>query len=248
MKKIILFLSTSILCFSQDSAQLNQGIDNWYSFTGASFFNYGTSGYEVDSFIEFQMKNGFFFESSITIEMGDEIDFIYENDEKININSSIGIMKSISNKLYVAGGLSNYTEINNENLNELFFGMISKYWTGIIYIGIQGDLAPNFLGVLDINSFFNNKIPIDISIMSTYNSSSNDLNMRKVNTDEDSFDTFLRFSKDYKSGISIGYNLSRERYETSQRKTYFKQGQTYQINQMVTETGVFHAIYIGYVF
>tara|TARA_B100000427_G_C15467310_1_gene576856 strand:- start:330 stop:1067 length:738 start_codon:yes stop_codon:yes gene_type:complete len=245
MKNILLLLSTCTLSLSQDSSQINQGIDNWYSLTSASFFNYGTTGYELDGFIEFQMKKGFFLESSINYEMGD--DFAYQNDETISINSSIGIMKSISNNLYFAGGISNYTE-KNDDLNELFFGMISKYLTGMIYIGIQGDLAPNFLGLLDINSFFKNNIPIDISIMNTYNSSSNDITIRKANTKEGGFDTFLRFTKDYETGMSIGYNFSQERYETPELFTYKKQGQIYQKNRLVTETGFFHTVHIGYLF
>ena len=246
MKNIVLLLSIYTLSLGQDSSLVNQDIDYTYSITRASFFNYGTSGYELDGFIELQMKKGLFAESSINYEMGD--DLAYQNDEIISINSSIGIMKSLSTSVYVAGGLSNYTEIKNDNLNELFFGMISKYWTGIAYIGIQGDLAPNFLGLLDINSFFNNNIPIDISIMNTFYSSSKDPNIKKANTNEGSFDTFLRLTKDYESGVSIGYNFSRERYETSESVTYLKQGQDYQKNQLVTDTGFFHTIHIGYLF
>ena len=51
MKKITLFLSASIFCFSQDLSQNNQNLNNSYTFTSASFFNYGTSGYEIDGFI-----------------------------------------------------------------------------------------------------------------------------------------------------------------------------------------------------
>ena len=246
MKNIVLLLSIYTLSLGQESSLVNQDIDYTYSITRASFFNYGTSGYELDGFIELQMKKGLFAESSINYEMGD--DLAYQNDEIISINSSIGIMKSLSTSVYVAGGLSNYTEIKNDNLNELFFGMISKYWTGIAYIGIQGDLAPNFLGLLDINSFFNNNIPIDISIMNIYHSSSKDPNIKKANTNEGGFDTFLRLTKDYESGISIGYNFSRERYETPESVTYLKQGQIYQKNRLVPDTGFFHTIHIGYLF
>ena len=119
MKNIVLLLSIYTLGLGQDSSLVNQDIDYTYSITRASFFNYGTSGYELDGFIELQMKKGLFAESSINYEMGD--DLAYQNDEIISINSSIGIMKSLSTSVYVAGGLSNYTEIKNDNLNELFF-------------------------------------------------------------------------------------------------------------------------------
>ena len=42
------------------------------------------------------------------------------------------------------GGFSNYIELKNDNLNELFIGLISKSMTGILYVGIEGSLAPNF--------------------------------------------------------------------------------------------------------
>ena len=73
--------------------------------------------------------------------------------------------------------------------------------------------------------------------------------VNKGNTIEKSFDTFLRFSKEYESGISIGYNLSQERYETPKLFTYQKAGgQTYQINRTISEIGLFHTFHMGYTF
>ncbi|MFL3006670.1 MAG: hypothetical protein ACJZ10_01585 [Candidatus Neomarinimicrobiota bacterium] len=249
MKKTVLFLITSIFCFNQGFSQANQNLNDSYSITSASFFNYGTSGYEIDGFIEFQMKNMFFMESSINYEMGDRLNLNFGNDQTISFSSSIGLMKSIAKDLYAVGGCSNYTELKNNNLNEFFIGLISKSLTGIFYAGIQGSLAPNFLGIADINSFFESNIPIDISIMLTHTSSSNKEKVNKGNTNEKGFDTFLRFSKEYESGISIGYNLSQERYETPKLFTYQKSGgQTYQINRSISEIGLFHTFHVGYTF
>jgi len=249
MKKTVLFLITIICCFNQIVSQTNQSLNNSYSITSASFFNYGTSGYEIDGFIEFQMKNMFFIESSISFEIGDRLNLTFQDDQTISFSSSIGSMKIIAKDLYAVGGFSNYTEIKNDNLNELFIGLISKSLTGILYVGIQGSLAPNFLGIADINSLFESNIPIDISIMLTYTSSSNEEKVYKGNTNEKGFDTFLRFSKDYESGISIGYNLSQERYEAPKLFTYQKPGgQTYQINRSISEIGLFHTFNVGYTF
>ena len=132
MKKITLFLSASIFCFSQDLSQNNQNLNNSYTFTSASFFNYGTSGYEIDGFIE----------SSINYEIGNSFNF--RNDHTLSFSSSIGAIKNITKGSHAVGGFSNYTELNNDNLNELFVGMISKYLTGILYVGIEGSLAPKF--------------------------------------------------------------------------------------------------------
>ena len=98
--------------------------------------------------------------------------------------------------------------------------MISKYLTGILYVGIGGSLAPNFLGIVDINSFLKNKIPLDISIMATYSTSSIEGKANKGNTNEKGLDTFVKFSKDYHSGISVGYNFSHERYETFESRIF----------------------------
>ena len=246
MKKITLFLSASIFCFSQDLSQNNQNLNNSYTFTSASFLNYGTSGYEIDGFIEFQIKNRFFIESSINYEIGNSFNF---GDHTLRFSSSIGAIKNITKGSHAVGGLSNYTELNNNNLNELFVGFISKFLTGILYVGIEGSLAPNFLGIVDINSFLKNTIPLDISIMTTYSTSSIEGKVNKGNINEKGLDTFVRFSKDYLSGISVGYNLSHERYETFESRIFEKSGgQTFEKNISIIDSGFFHTIHLGYMF
>ncbi len=249
MKKITLFLSASIFCFSQDLYQNNQNLNNSYTLTCASFFNYGTIGYEIDGFIEFKMKNMFFIESSVNYEIGERLNLNFGNDQILSFSSSIGAIKNITKGSHAVGGLSNYTELNNNNLNELFVGMISKYLTGILYVGIEGSLAPNFLGIVDINSFLKNKIPLDISIMTTYSTSSIEGKVNKGNTNEKGLDTFVRFSQDYHSGISVGYNFSHERYETFESRIFQKSGgQTFEKNISIIDSGFFHTIHLGYIF
>ena len=126
---------------------------------------------------------------------------------------------------------------------------ISKYLTGILYVGIEGSIAPNFLGIVDINSFLKNKIPLDISIMTTYSTSSIEGKANKGNTNEKGLDTFVRFSKDYLSGISVGYNFSHERYETFESRIFQKPGgQTLEKNISIIDSGFFHTIHLGYMF
>ena len=100
MKKITLFLSASIFCFSQDLSQNNQNLNNSYTLTSASFFNYGTSGYEIDGFIEFQIKNRFFIESSINYEIGNRLNLTFRNDHTYSLSSSFGAMKNILKNSY----------------------------------------------------------------------------------------------------------------------------------------------------
>ena len=191
MKTILFFLGVNVFCFSQDSAKKNQNLNSSYAINSASFFNHGTSGYEIDGFIEFQMNNRFFIESSISYEIGDRFSLNFGDNQTLGFSSSLGSMKLISKSLYAIGGLSNYTELNNDNLNEVFFGTISRYLTTILYVNIKGEFAPNFLGILDINSFLKVNIPINISIMTTYTSSSIEKQVGKWNTDENGMDIYL---------------------------------------------------------
>ena len=247
MKTILFILGISVFCFSQDNALRNQKLNSSYAINSASFFNFGTSGYEIDGFIEFQIKNRVFIESSINYEIGNSFNF--RNDHTLSFSSSIGSIKNITKGSHAVGGFSNYTELNNDNLNELFVGMISKYLTGILYVGIEGSLAPNFLGIVDINSFLKNTIPLDISIMTIYSTSSIEGKVNKGNINEKGLDTFVRFSKDYLSGISVGYNFSHERYETFESRIFQKSGgQTFEKNISIIDRGFFHTIHLGYMF
>ena len=249
MKAILFFLYVSVFCSSQVKAQKNQNLNSSYVINSASFFNFGTTGYEIDGFIEFQMNNRFFIESSINYEIGDRFILNFGDNQTLSFSSSLGAMKPITESLYAIGGLSNYTELNNSNLNEVFFGTISRYLTTILYIGIEEGFAPNFLGILDINSFLKVNIPINISIMITYTSSSIEKQVGKWNADENGMDTYFRISKEYNSGMAIGYNFSHERYETFGSQTFQKLGgETFVKKMPYTETGFFHTIYIGLLF
>lgn len=249
MKTTLFFIGISIFCFSQDNTQKNQSLNSSLAINSASFFNYGTSGYEIDGFIEFQRNNRFFIESSINYEIGDRFVLNFGDNQTLSFSSSLGAMKPITESLYAIGGLSNYTELNNDNLNEVFFGVISRYLTTILYVNIKGEFAPNFLGILDINSFLKFNIPINISIMTTYTPSSIEKQVGKWNADENGMDTYFRISKEYNSGISIGYNFSRERYETFELRTFQKLGgEIFVKNIPYTETGFFHTINMGFIF
>ena len=249
MKTTLFFLGIGIFCFSQDNPQKNQNLNNSYTINSASFFNFGTSGYEIDGFIEFQMNNSFFIESSINYEIGNRFSLNFGDSQTLSFSSSFGSMKPITKSLYAIGGFSNYTEVNNDNLNEVFFGTISKYLTTVLYLGIEEGIAPNFLGIVDINSFLKVDIPINISIMITHGFSSIGNQVGKWNEDQNGMDTYFRISKEYNSGILIGYNFSRERYETFESRTFQKiGGETFVKNMPYTETGFFHTSYIGLLF
>ena len=85
--------------------------------------------------------------------------------------------------------------------------------------------------------------------MTTYSTSSIEGKVNKGNTNEKGLDTFVRFSKDYFSGISVGYNFSHERYETFESRIFQKSGgQTFEKNISIIDSGFFHTIHLGYMF
>ena len=85
--------------------------------------------------------------------------------------------------------------------------------------------------------------------MTTYTPSSIEKQVGKWNTDENGMDTYFRISKEYNSGISIGYNFSYENYETFESRTLQKLGgETFVKDMPYTEKDFFHTINIGLLF
>jgi hypothetical protein len=199
--------------------------------TGAGgFINVGTNGLEMDGFFEIQTRNGLFGEAWVS-----QLDMDAETITALN--TSAGIMREISPSLILGGGYSNYTEINNDMLHEMFFGANLNFFTGVVFLGIGGELSPNFLGIADLNTLFSS-IPMDFSLMGIYSE----------NFDESGYDLFFRASRTFATGLSLGYTFSRERYEDEESRTFTKQGHTKTFTVPVPAKGYFNTIYIGFTF
>ena len=101
------------------------------------FINAGTDGLEIDGFFEIQTRNGLFGEAWVSqLDMGAETNTA--------LNASAGIMREISPGFILGGGYSNYTEINNNMLHEMFFGANLNFFTGVVFLGVGGELSPTF--------------------------------------------------------------------------------------------------------
>jgi len=199
--------------------------------TGAGgFINVGTDGLEIDGFFEIQTRNGLFGEVWVS-----QLDM--DPEANTALNTSIGIMREISPGLILGGGYSNYTEINNDILHEMFFGANLNFFTGVVFLDIGNELSPNFLGIADLNSLFLS-IPVDLSLMSIYSR----------NFDENGYDLFIRASRTFSTGLSLGYTFSRERYEDEESRTFTKQGHTKTFTVPIPAEGYFNTIYIGFIF
>jgi hypothetical protein len=146
-------------------------------------------------------------------------------------------MNEVAPSLLIGGGYSNYLEIDNDVLNEVFFGASSSSITGVAFIGLGSELSPNYLGTLNLNSFFP-FLSIDSSVMCILS--------KEIN--EFGYDIFFNMSKTVGSGLSYGYSLSSERYEDEERRTFNKQGHSKTFTVPVTDQGLFISFFIGWTF
>jgi len=220
--RLIIFLSILV---GQKSIQSNPISENQIGMASGIFANYGTAGMEVDGYFEVQTKSGLFLESSGIAQLG----------EQMTLNTSLGIMNEVAPDILMGGGYSNYLEIDNDVLHEVFFGASSSSITGVAFIGLGSELSPNYLGTLNLNSFFP-FLSIDSSIMC----------ILSKEMDEFGYDIFFNVSKTVGSGLSYGYSLSSERYEDEERRTFKKQGHSKTFT--VTAQGLFISFFIGWTF
>ena len=220
--RLIIFLSILV---GQKSIQSNPISENQIGMASGIFANYGTAGMEVDGYFEVQGRRGLFLESSGIAQLG----------EQTTLNTSLGIMNEVAPDILMGGGYSNYLEIDNDVLHEVFFGASSSSITGVAFIGLGSELSPNYLGTLNLNSFFP-FLSIDSSIMC----------ILSKEMDEFGYDIFFNVSKTVGSGLSYGYSLSSERYEDEERRTFKKQGHSKTFT--VTAQGLFISFFIGWTF
>ena len=151
---LIMFLSVLL---GQKSISTSSIVENNIGIASGIFANFGTSAIEMDGYIELQTKSGLFLESSA----------IAQSIEHSTINTSIGIMNKVSPGLFLVGGYSNYLEIRNSTLNEAFMGYSSNSTTGVVFFGLSSEISPNYLGIINLNSFLP-KISYDASITVSY--------------------------------------------------------------------------------
>ena len=219
---LITFLS---MLLGQKSIQTTPITENNIGIASGLFVNYGTSGIELDGYFELQTKSGLFLESSA----------ITQITEQSTINTSIGIMNEVSPDLFLVGGYSNYLEISNSTLNEVFIGYSSNSTTGVVFFGLSSEISPNYLGIINLNSFLP-KISYDASIMFIISKEMNNLG----------YDLFLNMTKTFDSGFTIGSSISSERYEDSEIRTFKKQGNEKTYNVPVVLQGGFISFFMGW--
>ena len=221
---LITFLS---MLLGQKSISTSPIVGNNIGIASGIFANYGTSGVELDGYLELQTKSGLFLESSAITQL----------TEQSTINTSIGMINKISPDLFLIGGYSNYFEISNSTLNEVFIGYSSNSTTGVVFLGLSSEIAPNYLGIINLNSFFP-KISFDLSMTGIISEEMNKLG----------YDLFLNMTKTFDSGFTFGSSTSSERYEEVEIRTFKKQGNEKTYNATVISQGRSISFFIGWIF
>tara|TARA_Y100001970_G_C14237567_1_gene862805 strand:+ start:2328 stop:3023 length:696 start_codon:yes stop_codon:yes gene_type:complete len=218
-----------ILGFSQ--AQKNIILKNSSDYGLGLFSNVGSEGFEIDGYIEANLLNGFFFELGIN-----QIDL--DEESSIQLIPSLGFAYQIKKNMSMGLGYSLYTNIenNNDNEDEFFLGSILGPLTGVISYDINTNFF-NYLFIIDFNFGPLKSLPISLS---SYNYIEND-----------NFDFNLRLEKDLNKNLSIGYIISRERYDYEPRfqskvkgKNYGKSGKSL----LSKDEAFFHTFYLGFLF
>jgi hypothetical protein len=178
-----------------------------YGSNTSLFVNFGTASFELDGIFEFQTNNGLFLEL-----WGNS-----QRNSKISLNTSLGIINPIYPKLIVVGGYSNHA-YSNLMSHEVFFGGSTNLSTTITFITLGSKISFNHLGIIDVNSLIP-KLPFDLTLSG----------ILSTELEERGNDLFINFSKNFQSGLYLGYTFSRERYEDAQTKifTYIKDERHY---------------------
>ena len=230
IKKIryLLFLICSISAIkAQNSIQVSPVSEKQIGMASGFYINYGTAGTEADGYIELQSKSGLFIESSGVTQFSD----------LGTINTSIGFINEFSIDQFTLAGYSNYFEVNASVLNEIFLGYSSRAMTHVVFLGLAGEISPNYLGILNLNSFLPN-VSFDSSLMGII---SQDLN-------EFGYDLFLNVTKTFSSGFTYGVSTSNERYEAEESRTYNKNGNEKTFTIPVVRQGSFISMFVGWTF
>ena len=196
-----------------------------FEFELGTFLNIGSEQFEFDGYLEMKTRSGIF--SDIWF---DQVDLNQDTD--VQRYASIGFMKEVKNNHILGFGYANSMINLDELIHEIFIGMTLYSVTGMGYFDVQNK---NFslIGNFDISSIINLK-KFDISIDGLLYGGN--------------IDMFCRLSKAYNNGFSIGYIFSRERFESSDYKSFEKNGNTYIKEIPFEKNGFFNSIFIGYVF
>jgi len=141
-------------------------------------------------------------------------------------------MRSISLNTTFGFGYTSYFDNKLEYEHELFLGSRYNFFSGIIYFDAQQNLL-SYQAIINANLIFK-RLPFELDFSIINNNSAHEL--------------FLNLSKTFNNDLFIGYILSREEYEGSNKFPYSKNGKTGTYIIETTDISFFNEIYVGFYF
>ena len=195
------------------------------------FVNGGTEEFEIDGYIDANMDFGLFADIWFS-----QVDFDQNSD--IELNTSLGYLLEITKNFSAGIGYSKFSYLGDDQSfkndeGEFFFGAVIGPATGLIFLDYEF-YKFDYMCKIDLNHGPLKKIPIDIFLQGYF--------------EQENFDINISFIKRIKDHFTLGYILSREKYDDIQTRSFVKNGQNYTIDFINNEQGIFHKIYAGLVF
>ena len=207
---------------SAQSDNKNSLMDNNFGANSGLYINNDNNGLYIDGYFELQSKQGYFTEIAVN-------DYYFNRSSNQYYSFSVGFLKNLKEYNIIGIGYSNYFDNFNEINHELFIGSTYKDLSAITYLDFE-EQSIKYYVLVNLNSYIV-KIPFDM-----------DLSLLNANY---STDIFFRISKSFKSGLSVGYVISKEDYESNQKVSYKKNGIKGEYSTTLIEPGIFNEIYIG---
>ena len=195
------------------------------------FVNGGSEQFEIDGYIDANMDFGLFGDLWFS-----QLDF--DKNTNIELNTNLGYALKLRSNTAVGLGYSKLSYLGDEvsflgDQGDIFFGTSVGPITAIIFIGSENKNL-DYLGKIDMNQGPLKNIPADIFLQGYF--------------EQENYDINISITKNIHSDFTVGYMLSREKYDNEQSYRFTKNGQTYMKYAIEKEEGFFHTIYAGYIF
>ncbi|MBT5781872.1 MAG: hypothetical protein HOI03_01765 [Candidatus Marinimicrobia bacterium] len=187
--------------------------------------NYDENGFFSEGYYHFNTTSNYFVEASIN-------DFNLDKNRTSFFSTTIGSMRSISLNTTFGFGYTSYFDNELEYEHELFLGSRYNFFSGIIYFDAQQNLLSS-QAIINANLIFK-RLPFELDFSIINNNSAHEL--------------FLNLYKTFNNDLFIGYILSREEYEGSNKFSYSKNGKTGTYIIETTDISFFNEIYVGFYF
>ena len=187
--------------------------------------NYDENGFFSEGYYHFNTTSNYFVEASIN-------DFNLDKNRTSFFSTTIGSIRPISLNTTFGFGYTSYFDNKLEFEHELFLGSRYNFFSGIIYFDAQQNLL-SYQAIINANLIFK-RLPFELDFSIINNNSAHEL--------------FLNLSKTFNNDLFIGYILSREKYEGSNKFPYSKNGKTGTYIIETTDISFFNEIYVGFYF